>query len=1392
MSKSSVHLPGSSVFGHCRLSVLMCFVAVFLLCPACVAGSWPTYRCDIRRSGLIAEKLGPEVSLQWVFESVSPPKPAWPMPAEELPRTHFDDAYHVAAADGAVYFGCSVTGKVYSIDAASGKIRWTFYAEGPVRLAPALYDSRLYFGSDDGYVYCLDAADGRLLWKYRAGPTGEKVIGNGRMISLWPVRTSVLVDDGVVYFAAGVFPHEGIYICALSAGDGTVIWKNTTIGDRAHDLDFGGISPQGYLVASPEVLYVPSGRAMPAAFDRKTGNFLFYSAVGGKRGGVWALLDGDSLIAGVEASGRPSKVAYDGKTGRSRGDAFGWFAGVDMVLTAEVAYVLSTDGIYAIDRAKHSTAVEKARVFEVQRDKLGKELAELRSKLRSADEQTGNQLREQMSQIARQLDELAEQEKQLKDSSYGWHWPAEGFCSLIMAGDILLAGGQGRVAAVDVNTGAQLWQQEVPGKAVGLAVADGRLFVSTDKGHICCFGGEKRPEPLWVKTPFVSFPYPADKDAVFYESAAKQILQQSSVEKGYCLVLDCGIGRLAFELARQTDLQIVGIEKDAEKLAVARKNLEAAGLLGTRVVVEPWDVSELPDYFANLIVSDGMLFSGRTGASESQINRVLRPYGGVALLGSKRWFGRGVSWKKLVRGELAGAGAWTHQYADTCNTACSGDELVRGPLGILWFGEPGPQRMVERHARAASSVSANGRLFIEGEEVIMAYDAYNGALLWEREIPGAVRVRVDVDGGNLALTDRGLYVAAYDRCYRLDPAGGEIMRTYELPPSPQGTAQRWGYIAADDRTLYGSITEPLKNKYAFLSEELISDGQWKQPEQIQAGMFEARGPRGGSYRDYYERYKSRYPIPDENLRKDWQRSGTSWRGVDGFAGWGSQRSAADSVTERLQAGEAVFALDARTGKVLWTYLAKRIPNISITVADGMAFFVESTLTAEECAAARQQKLQLIEKGVYEQGTEAQLKENDADVRVCVALNATTGEVLWKKPLDLTGCGGDKMGTAYRDGVLLFFGHFSNHDTGFFKNGELTWRRITALDAKTGDVLWSRPLNYLRRPLVVGNKIIIEPRACELRTGRIVTRAHPITDQPVPWQFLRPGHSCSITSASAHTLFYRSYSGAIYDLTEDRGLELFGAIRPGCWLNMVSANGLMLMPEASSGCTCSFPVRCSIALVHKPSRAPGNWTVFIDDSQMTPAKHLAVNFGAPGDIRDAQGTMWFGYPRPVTVSPIGYGRYGVRFDLREKVIDGMGPFRAEPAEAAVGNTDKPWLFASGYRGLLRCELPLLDDGKDRPASYTVRLGFKPLPGDRPGQRVFDVKLQDRTVLKSFDILRPAGKAGQVVVKQFKGVQVRNSLVLELVPNSANPGVEQAPLINFVEVVREDVPSVAGPS
>jgi outer membrane protein assembly factor BamB len=1402
------------------LTIFFTFPILLFVCSVGLGEDWATYRSDIARSGNTSETVGPELFLQWKYIPAHKPKPAWPMPSEELPRMHNDNAYHVVIADGNSYFGSSTTDKVYSIDVAKGEVRWSFFAEGPVRFAPTVYTDKVYFGSDDGYAYCLNSKDGSLVWKYRPGPSDEKIIGNGRMISLWPVRTGVLADDGVVYFAAGVFPYEGLYICALKADDGSVVWKNDTLGDRAHELEFGGISPDGYPVASKDVLYIPSGRSMPAGFDRHTGEFLFYASPGAKRGGTWALLDNDRLISGIDYSGKPDKVAYDAKSGRRRGDAFAWFPGIDMTVTPEFSYIVTEQGVYAINRKVYSDAVSKSarlarnrQIWESQRD-------EFKTKLSSSDEDTRTKLNESIEELSKKIAGAAQEERRLKGSSFQWHYSGKGLCSVILAGDILFVGGEGIIVGIDARTGKEVWKSEVEGAVVGLAASGGSLIVSSDEGPVYCFGQTKIAAAKEIRMQIKADPYPDDSLNETYKAAAEHIIADSSTKKGYALVLDCGQGRLAYELAKRTELKIVGLEKDSKKLAIARKNLEVTGLLGSRVVVEPWDMDSLPTYFANLIVSDGMILTGETTGTSEEGRRILRPWGGTACLSFHR--DGQVTWRKYVRGPLQGTGAWTQQYCDPQNSACSGDELVYGPLGVLWFGEPGPLGMVERHACAQSPVSMDGRLLMEGEEVISAVDAFNGTLLWKREIPGAVRVKVKADSGNLVVTKDGLYVAAYDKCYRLDLDTGETIREYEVPPSSDGSPRRWGYISVVDNILYGSAAKAMREDYGAIIKRFLENGRWKNIEDVPE-----------DYRNQYERSRKLYPEPIDLFRAA-QRSGAMYGSMTAFAS-GGEFLQKNAVTGNLMTGDKVFAMDTETGELLWQHDGKKIADIAIVLGDGKIFFADGGITDEQKSIALQKRRELIDKGIYKEreGVLDELKEkqeflaqklkenpsyrqksqvqylisslraelyrdehpegtltrDDADVRVVIALDAKTGEELWESPVDLTGCCGDKMGAAYSSGLLLFFGNHGNHDAWRFIQGGLKWRRITALSTEDGKMAWSRALNYRTRPVIVGDKIILEPQACELKTGEIIMRDHPITGKQVPWEFLRPGHTCGITAASAKGLFYRSACTAFYDLEQDNGVTIFGAYRPGCAISLIPAGGVLLSQEAAAGCTCSYPVRCSLAMIRKPDRAQP-WTVYVTPGKLTPVEHFAVNFGAPADRKDDEGTVWFCYPNPNTNSYTHFPNYGVKLDLKAQILPSMGYFCHDFKGLDIADTDKPWLFTSGCRGMRRCEIPLTDSAAENSAVYTVRLGFNALPDDREGSRVFDIKLQDKVVLEDFDIMATAGKANKAVVKEFKDIRAGSALTLEFFAKPADPGKDQAPIINFIEVIKEDSTQVAG--
>jgi hypothetical protein len=64
-----------------------------------------------------------------------------------------------------------------------------------------------------------------------------------------------------------------------------------------------------------------------------------------------------------------------------------------------------------------------------------------------------------------------------------------------------------------------------------------------------------------------------------------------------------------------------------------------------------------------------------------------------------------------------------------------------------------------------------------------------------------------------------------------------------------------------------------------------------------------------------------------------------------------------------------------------------------------------------------------------------------------------------------------------------------------------------------------------------------------------------------------------------------------------------------------------------------------------------------------------------------------------------------------------------------------------------------------------------------------------VLEDFDILATAGGPNRAVVKEFKGIEAGSVMILELLAKTAKPNMDQAPIINFIEVIKEDSIEVA---
>ncbi len=253
-------------------------------------GDWPQYRGDAGRCGYTPQNLSSDLTLEWKHEQKQP-SPAW---KGFHVRMAFAYAYEPVIAGKTLYFGSSSDCKLYAIDTETGEERWSFFTDAPIRFAPAVWKDRVFAVSDDGYLYCLDVKDGKLMWKKRGGSEDSFVLGNNHMVSRWPARGGVVIKDDILYFGAGIWPSDGIFIYALDPTCGKVLWVNDDSGDMEWDQPHpgararSGISAQGYLVAAGERLIVPSGRAVPSALHLSNGaldyfHLMKYRSYGGSR-----------------------------------------------------------------------------------------------------------------------------------------------------------------------------------------------------------------------------------------------------------------------------------------------------------------------------------------------------------------------------------------------------------------------------------------------------------------------------------------------------------------------------------------------------------------------------------------------------------------------------------------------------------------------------------------------------------------------------------------------------------------------------------------------------------------------------------------------------------------------------------------------------------------------------------------------------------------------------------------------------------------------------------------------------------------------------------------------------------------------------------------------------
>jgi len=279
------------------------------------------------------------------------------------------------------------------------------------------------------------------------------------------------------------------------------------------------------------------------------------------------------------------------------------------------------------------------------------------------------------------------------------------------------------------------------------------------------------------------------------------VVEDSGTKGGIVVQVGCKDGKSLASLLVNEKFLVHGLDVDAKRIAKVRDSLRSDHLYG-KVSAAVYDGKNLPytDNLINLLVIE----DSQCQIREEEMMRVLVP-GGVA----------SVCGKKITKPVPSNIDEWTHFLHGADNNAVANDTVVAAPRTIQWVSNPRWGRSHEEAASVSAVVSAKGRVFAIMDEApnisirfmadwrLVACDAFNGTLLWKREISTWSDHLRHFRAGPTHLPRR--LVAVGDRVYVtlgldapvsvLDAATGDVMTVLK------GT-ERTEEIAADSGIVY--------------------------------------------------------------------------------------------------------------------------------------------------------------------------------------------------------------------------------------------------------------------------------------------------------------------------------------------------------------------------------------------------------------------------------------------------------------------------------------------------------------------------------------------------------------------------------------------------------------
>jgi len=272
---------------------------------------------------------------------------------------------------------------------------------------------------------------------------------------------------------------------------------------------------------------------------------------------------------------------------------------------------------------------------------------------------------------------------------------------------------------------------------------------------------------------------------------ARAVLEASGVRGGIVVVLACGDGQLTAALGQAGPFVVHGLDADPANVRKAQEYIHSLGIYG-RVSVDRLRGPQLP-YADNLV--NLLIVSADCGVSRDEMLRVLTPRGVILPLHASSFAPQ----PSTVKPVPAGLDDWSHFLHDATGNPVAHDEVVGAPGRLQWSTGPTHTRSHEHTPSINALVSSEGRIFYVADHApisdiratprwfVMARDAFNGTLLWQRPLDSAWYPKI-INWGQAPPHLHRRLVTDGERVYAtlglhapvtaLDAATGETVRVY--------------------------------------------------------------------------------------------------------------------------------------------------------------------------------------------------------------------------------------------------------------------------------------------------------------------------------------------------------------------------------------------------------------------------------------------------------------------------------------------------------------------------------------------------------------------------------------------------------------------------------------